>query len=197
MPDNTIAMMAPGMMMESMLGNRPQVTNGRFTIPATTLQQLLAAPIRLHCPDRAAPVAGSAALEGDPRSVGRYVPASQFEIGVARGVEWTEMRPIRIHDRVDAPHVGGAQPPRDGEAVAVACDSQDRVYVFLRGSQPVQVFERDGILLAVSEYARRAPQGVPQGPHQGLDVHGRQAPVNNSPEDDQLEIPAFLRRQAN
>ena len=36
---------------------------------------------------------------------------------------------------------------------------------------------------------RRAPQG--------LDLHGRQAPVHNSPEDDQLEIPAFLRRQAN
>src|ERR1700684_2199238 len=32
----------------------------------------------------------------------------------------------------------------DGEAVAVACDSQDRVYVFLRGPRPVQVFERDG-----------------------------------------------------
>jgi cell division protein FtsZ len=31
---------------------------------------------------------------------------------------------------------------------------------------------------------------------QGLDQHGRQAPVNNSAEDDQLEIPAFLRRQA-
>jgi cell division protein FtsZ len=41
----------------------------------------------------------------------------------------------------------------------------------------------------VSDYARRAPQG--------LDMHGRQAPVNNAPEDDQLEIPAFLRRQAN
>ena len=31
-----------------------------------------------------------------------------------------------------------------GEAVAVACDSKDRVYVFLRGPNPVQVFERDG-----------------------------------------------------
>jgi cell division protein FtsZ len=42
----------------------------------------------------------------------------------------------------------------------------------------------------VSEYARRsAPQG--------LDPHGRQALVHNSPEDDQLDIPAFLRRQAN
>jgi cell division protein FtsZ len=44
----------------------------------------------------------------------------------------------------------------------------------------------------VSDYARRPPQAP-----QGLDMHGRQAPVNNSAEDDQLEIPAFLRRQAN
>jgi cell division protein FtsZ len=44
----------------------------------------------------------------------------------------------------------------------------------------------------VSEYARR-PAAAPQG----LDVHGRPAPVQNSGEDDQLEIPAFLRRQAN
>lgn len=42
----------------------------------------------------------------------------------------------------------------------------------------------------VSEYARRpAPQG--------LDPHGRSAPVHNSAPDDQLDIPAFLRRQAN
>jgi cell division protein FtsZ len=43
--------------------------------------------------------------------------------------------------------------------------------------------------LPVSEYARRpAPQG--------LDQHGRQSPVHNSSEEDQLDIPAFLRRQA-
>ncbi len=42
----------------------------------------------------------------------------------------------------------------------------------------------------VSEYARRPT-------HQGLDPHGRPAPVHNSVEDDQLDIPAFLRRQAN
>jgi cell division protein FtsZ len=42
----------------------------------------------------------------------------------------------------------------------------------------------------VSEYARRpAPQG--------LDQHGRQSLVHNSSEEDQLDIPAFLRRQAN
>jgi cell division protein FtsZ len=42
----------------------------------------------------------------------------------------------------------------------------------------------------VSEYAKKG------GP-QGLDPLGRQAPVHNSQEDDQLDIPAFLRRQAN
>jgi hypothetical protein len=31
-----------------------------------------------------------------------------------------------------------------GEAVAVACDGRDRVFVFLRGPRPVQVFEPDG-----------------------------------------------------
>jgi cell division protein FtsZ len=42
----------------------------------------------------------------------------------------------------------------------------------------------------VSEYARRAAP-------QGLDQHGRQSPVHNPSEEDQLDIPAFLRRQAN
>ena len=41
----------------------------------------------------------------------------------------------------------------------------------------------------VSDYARRGPQN--------LDMHGRQAPASHSAEDDQLDIPAFLRRQAN
>ena len=40
----------------------------------------------------------------------------------------------------------------------------------------------------ISEYAKRtAPQG--------LDQHGRQTLVHNPDEEDQLEIPAFLRRQ--
>ncbi|MGA7787438.1 MAG: cell division protein FtsZ, partial [Xanthobacteraceae bacterium] len=43
--------------------------------------------------------------------------------------------------------------------------------------------------LPVSEYARRAAP-------QGLDQHGRQSPVHNSGDEDQLDIPAFLRRQA-
>jgi cell division protein FtsZ len=44
----------------------------------------------------------------------------------------------------------------------------------------------------VSDYAKRPAV------HQGLDPLGRPAPaVNNTGDDDQLEIPAFLRRQAN
>jgi cell division protein FtsZ len=42
----------------------------------------------------------------------------------------------------------------------------------------------------VSEYAKRPSP-------QGLDQHGRQTPVHNRSEEDQLDIPAFLRRQAN
>src|ERR1700686_4304483 len=50
----------------------------------------------------------------------------------------------------------------------------------------------------VSEYAKRpAPQGAPHGTSQGLDQNGRQTPVHNPSEEDQLDIPAFLRRQAN
>jgi cell division protein FtsZ len=46
----------------------------------------------------------------------------------------------------------------------------------------------------VSEYAKRGPAPAPQG----LDIHGRQSlPVHKPVDDDQLEIPAFLRRQAN
>jgi cell division protein FtsZ len=43
---------------------------------------------------------------------------------------------------------------------------------------------------SASEFAKR---GAPKG----LDIHGRTAPANPQPEEDQLDIPAFLRRQAN
>jgi cell division protein FtsZ len=46
----------------------------------------------------------------------------------------------------------------------------------------------------VSEYAKRS---AVRPPPQGLDPHGRQAPMHNPIDEDHLEIPAFLRRQAN
>jgi cell division protein FtsZ len=69
-----------------------------------------------------------------------------------------------------------------------------------RPARPIPQYERppqrptprnpEGRADPVSEYARRAAP-------QGLDPHGRSAPVHNSAEEDQLDIPAFLRRQAN
>ena len=48
-----------------------------------------------------------------------------------------------------------------------------------------------------AEYAKR-PLAQGYRPAQGsLDAQGRVAPATRSLEDDQLEIPAFLRRQAN
>jgi cell division protein FtsZ len=59
-----------------------------------------------------------------------------------------------------------------------------------RPAEPRQETRQELHQEPVSEYARRpAPQG--------LDQHGRQTPVHNPSEEDQLDIPAFLRRQAN
>jgi cell division protein FtsZ len=55
-----------------------------------------------------------------------------------------------------------------------------------RGSEPAMPRAPD----PVSEYAKRPAQPA-------LDPAGRQAPIHTSVEEDQLEIPAFLRRQAN
>ena len=52
-----------------------------------------------------------------------------------------------------------------GEAVAVACDSKDRVHVFLRGPRPVQVFERDGTPVTTwGEGVFARPHGIFIGP---------------------------------
>jgi sugar lactone lactonase YvrE len=53
----------------------------------------------------------------------------------------------------------------DGEAVAVACDSRDRVFVFLRGPRPVQVFESDGsFVTSWGEGLFARPHGIFIGP---------------------------------
>jgi hypothetical protein len=52
-----------------------------------------------------------------------------------------------------------------GEAVAVACDARDRVYVFLRGPSPVRIFEPDGTLVtAWGEGLFVRPHGLFIGP---------------------------------
>jgi DNA-binding beta-propeller fold protein YncE len=53
----------------------------------------------------------------------------------------------------------------DGEAVAVACDSQDRVYIFARGPNPVQVFDPDGTLITTwGDGVFQRPHGIFIGP---------------------------------
>jgi DNA-binding beta-propeller fold protein YncE len=52
-----------------------------------------------------------------------------------------------------------------GEVVAVACDAQDRVYLFARGTPPVMVCDRDGKLLASWDKAKFVrPHGIFVGP---------------------------------
>jgi cell division protein FtsZ len=46
-----------------------------------------------------------------------------------------------------------------------------------------------------ADYGKRPP--ARPAPQPSLDVHGRVTPATGNVEDDQLEIPAFLRRQAN
>src|SRR4051812_6836961 len=62
------------------------------------------------------------------------------------------MSPVRVGTDSFAYHVDERWPSFPaggdaGEAVGVACDSRDRVYVFLRGPQPVQVFDQGGKFL--------------------------------------------------
>jgi cell division protein FtsZ len=74
-------------------------------------------------------------------------------------------------------------PPPRAAAPLPALPAADRLpgRPMLRPSEPRE---------PVSEYAKRSTP-------QGLDHHGRQSAVHNSAEQDQLDIPAFLRRQAN
>jgi cell division protein FtsZ len=79
-----------------------------------------------------------------------------------------------------------APAPRDRQAPPVRQPAQPQTY---RQPQPNPVH---------AEYAKRAqhppaPQRIPQPP---VDTHGRAAYQSRSLEEDQLEIPAFLRRQS-
>ena len=82
------------------------------------------------------------------------MPAPAIHVGAA---------PFRY--RVDESWLSFPANGSAGEAVGVACDSKDRVYVFLRGPQPVQVFERDGTPVASwGEGVFKRPHGIFIGP---------------------------------
>jgi cell division protein FtsZ len=94
-------------------------------------------------------------------------------VGLGRREDEEDARPVaRPAEPARAPerHAQRQSPPQSQRPAPRGTDP--------RGSEPV------------SEYGKRTT------PH-GLDSHGRAAPIHPSSEDDQLDIPAFLRRQAN
>jgi cell division protein FtsZ len=116
------------------------------------------------------------------------VPA-QNEIRANRGElpeEHPEKQRMTLLQRLASVGLGRreAAPVADAQPRAAAPQTIERLPPLARPAPAAQP-------APVSDYAKRpAPQG--------LDQHGRQAPPVHKPvDDDQLEIPAFLRRQAN
>jgi cell division protein FtsZ len=122
------------------------------------------------------------------------VPA-QNEIRARRGElaaeEHPEKRRMSLLQRLAAVGLGRREPEAEEampnlRPVAAAPVLQPAVERLAGRPQPRAETRPD----PVSDYAKRPTP-------QGLDQHGRQAPVHNRSEEDQLDIPAFLRRQAN
>ena len=124
----------------------------------------------------------------------------QNQIRASRGEaneEHPEKRRMGLLQRLASVGLGRHSEEETQEEPARAATAQtvDRLPPVPR-PQPQQANRPD----PVSEYAKRPMPTPPaqQQAHQGLDVHGRQAPaVHKAVDEDQLDIPAFLRRQAN
>ncbi len=117
------------------------------------------------------------------------VPA-QNEIRARRGELPPTEHPGRrksLLERLAAVGLGRREPGKEEEAAARTPPTMPQPLERLAGRPMPRPSEPRPE--PVSEYAKRAAP-------QGLDQHGRQTPVHNQSEDDQLEIPAFLRRQA-
>jgi cell division protein FtsZ len=126
-----------------------------------------------------------------PRIEELPMPA-QNQLRAKRGVvsdDHPEKRRMTLMQRLAAVGLGrkeeAAEPPAEARPLVRQQPNFDRM-PNRPAPRPTESHTPD----PVSEYAKR---GAPQG----LDPLGRQAAVHNSPEDDQLDIPAFLRRQAN
>jgi cell division protein FtsZ len=108
--------------------------------------------------------------------------------GVVNDADHPEKRRMTLMQRLASVGLGrreeSAEPPAEARPLVRQQPAFDRLPA--RPAAPRPNDSRD----PVSEYAKK---GAPQG----LDPLGRQAPMHNSQEDDQLDIPAFLRRQAN
>jgi cell division protein FtsZ len=117
------------------------------------------------------------------------VPA-QNEIRARRGElpeETPDKRRMTLLQRLAQVGLGR----REGEVAPAAQPPRPPAQQAADRAPPRQLARRPD---PVSDYAKRPSAPAPQG----LDIHGRQTPpVQKQADDDQLEIPAFLRRQAN
>jgi cell division protein FtsZ len=117
------------------------------------------------------------------------VPA-QNEIRARRGElpeEHPEKRRTSLLQRLAAVGLGRREPEEEEPVPSMPQPAAERPP---GRPAPRQESRQESRQEPVSEYAKRPAL-------QGLDQHGRQAPVHNRSEEDQLDIPAFLRRQAN
>ncbi len=92
------------------------------------------------------------------------------------------------------PEARAPEPARrqSAERQAVDRQPQDRQMADRQAAERPRNPQRPMEPRGADQGAEFGKRGVPQG----LDVHGRAAPTHHSSDDDQLDIPAFLRRQA-
>ena len=148
------------------------------------------APPRVFIPPQ--PERAAARAPRMPRIDELPMPA-QNQLRAKRGVvpdaDHPEKRRMTLMQRLAAVGLGRKEETAEMPAEARPLVRQPPVFDRLASRPPAPRTHDSRGADPVSEYAKK---GVPQG----LDPLGRQAAVNNSPEDDQLDIPAFLRRQA-
>ncbi|HWL03469.1 MAG TPA: cell division protein FtsZ [Xanthobacteraceae bacterium] len=128
--------------------------------------------------------------------------------GVQPAAEHPEKRRMGLLQRLASVGLGRREEDEEG---AAATPQPVRQAPAMAPAAPRPAMRASEAAPPVSEYAKRPPaqpapyamphggaHGAPHGAPQGLDHHGRPAPVHNHhADDDQLDIPAFLRRQAN
>ena len=164
--------------------------------PIPPKPSLFPEPIRENIPPEPAartfipPQAERAAIRAPrmPRIEELPIPAQnqlRAKRGVVSDLDHPEKRRMTLMQRLASVGLGRKEEPADAPVARQTPPGLDRM-----PQRPAPRSHDSRTQEPISEYAKRsAPQG--------LDPLGRQTAVHNSPEEDQLDIPAFLRRQAN
>ncbi len=184
-------------------------------------QQTAPAPVSAHgvyiepVPARPAYAAAEPALEQPQQHAheqgGPYIPPAAEQPQRAARMPQIEDFPRPIQDQYRQLRGEFAAPPSPPEArrrtllerlASFGASKQEDELQAPHPQQQLRPAQRPQVqppLPAHAEYAKRpaAPAPQPNPSHAGLDPHGRRATHGRSAEEEQLEIPAFLRRQAN